>query len=139
MFPPHPSSPAPQPAPTDQRATTTESSSICRGRGVYTLIPGCMSRQRPTKSRRYSSHNPRDRHLHSLAHQPASTGQRATATESLSICRGRGTAVVYISRVLYGYPSVHGAFFSNRKSYGPNRCGFRNAEILRCGSARSNR
>ena len=27
------------------------------------------------------------------------------------------------ARVLYGYPSVHGAVFSNRKSYGPVRCG----------------
>ena len=27
------------------------------------------------------------------------------------------------SRDLYGYPSVHGAFFSNRKSYGLVRCG----------------
>ena len=42
------------------------------------------------------------------------------------------TAVVYI-RVLNGYPSVHGAFFFNRKSYGPVRCGTTKAEILRCG------
>ena len=39
-------------------------------------------------------------------------------------------------RVLYGYPSVHGAVFWNRKSYGPVRCGFKKAEILRCGSVR---
>ena len=41
--------------------------------------------------------------------------------------------VVYI-RVVYGYPSVHGAVFWNRKSYGSVRCGFKNAEILRCGA-----
>ena len=34
------------------------------------------------------------------------------------------------------YPSVHGADFFNRKSYGPVRCGFKKAEILRCGSVR---
>ena len=28
------------------------------------------------------------------------------------------------SRDLYGYPSVHGAVFLHRKSYGPVRCGF---------------
>ena len=39
-------------------------------------------------------------------------------------------------RVLDGYPSVHGAVFTNQKSYGPVRCGFTNAEILRCGSVR---
>ena len=41
-----------------------------------------------------------------------------------------------IPRVLYGYPSVHGAVFLNRNSYGPVRCGFKKAEILRCGSVR---
>ena len=40
------------------------------------------------------------------------------------------------TRDLYGYPSVHGAVFSNRKSYGPVRCGFKKSEILRCGSVR---
>ena len=40
------------------------------------------------------------------------------------------------SRVLYGCPSVHGAVILNRKSYGPVRCGFKKAEILRCGSVR---
>ena len=40
------------------------------------------------------------------------------------------------SRVVYGYPSVHGAVFSNLKSYGPVRCGFEKSEILRCGSVR---
>ena len=39
-------------------------------------------------------------------------------------------------RVLYGYPSVHGAFFSNPKPYGPVGCAFKKAEILRCGSVR---
>ena len=39
-------------------------------------------------------------------------------------------------RDLYGYPSEHGAIFSNRKSYGPVRCGFFKSEILRCGSVR---
>ena len=34
------------------------------------------------------------------------------------------------------YLSVHGAFFLNRKSYGPVRCDFKKAEILRCGSVR---
>ena len=42
----------------------------------------------------------------------------------------------HIFRVLYGYPSVHGAFFFNRKSYGPVRCGFKKAAILRWGSVR---
>ena len=49
------------------------------------------------------------------------------------------TASTYIyTRVVYGnrYPSVHGAVFRNRKSYGPVRCGFKKAEILRCGSVR---
>ena len=41
-----------------------------------------------------------------------------------------------MTRVVYGYPSVHGAFFFDRKSYGPVRCGFEKAEILRCGSVR---
>ena len=41
-----------------------------------------------------------------------------------------------ISRVIYGYPSVHSAGFSSRKSYGPVRCGFEKVDILRCGSAR---
>ena len=40
------------------------------------------------------------------------------------------------SRGVHGYPSVHGAFFLNRRSYGPVRCGFKKAEILRCGSVR---
>ena len=31
---------------------------------------------------------------------------------------------------------MHGAFFLNRKSYGPVQCGFKEAEILRCGSVR---
>ena len=31
---------------------------------------------------------------------------------------------------------MHGAVFSNRKSYCPVRCGFMKAEILRCGSVR---
>ena len=39
-----------------------------------------------------------------------------------------------ISRVLYGYPSVHGAVFRNRKSYGPVQCGIKKSEILWCGS-----
>ena len=39
-------------------------------------------------------------------------------------------------RVFYGYPSVHGAVFSNPKSYGPVRCGFENKTILRYGSVR---
>ena len=39
-------------------------------------------------------------------------------------------------RVLYGYPSVHGAVFRTRKSYGPVRCGFTKSEILRRGSVR---
>ena len=39
-------------------------------------------------------------------------------------------------RVVYGYPSVHGAVFWNRKSYGPVRCGFKKAAILRWGSVR---
>ena len=39
-------------------------------------------------------------------------------------------------RFLYGYPSVRGAFYRNRKSYGPFRCGFETSEILRCGSVR---
>ena len=38
--------------------------------------------------------------------------------------------IIYF-RDLYGYPSVHGAVFSNRKSDGPVRCGFRKSEILR--------
>ena len=41
-------------------------------------------------------------------------------------------------RVVYGYPSLHGAVVSNRKSYGPVRCDFKKAEILlRCGSVLS--
>ena len=40
-----------------------------------------------------------------------------------------------MSRVVYGYPSVHGAVLESRKSYGPVRCGFKKLEILRrCGS-----
>ena len=39
-------------------------------------------------------------------------------------------------RDLYGYPSVHGASFSNRKSYGPVPCGLKLSETLRCGSVR---
>ena len=35
-------------------------------------------------------------------------------------------------RVLYGDPSVHGALFSNRKSYGQVRCGWNKSEVLRC-------
>ena len=38
--------------------------------------------------------------------------------------------------VAYGYPSVHGAVFWNRRYYGPVRCGFKKEEILRCGSVR---
>ena len=37
---------------------------------------------------------------------------------------------------LYGYPSVHGAVFRSRESYGPVRCSFRKLEIIRCGSVR---
>ena len=43
---------------------------------------------------------------------------------------------VLFPRDLYGYPSVHGAVSSNRKSYGPVRCGFQKSKILRCGSVR---
>ena len=31
---------------------------------------------------------------------------------------------------------MHGAGFTNRKSYGPVLCGFRKSEIVRCGSVR---
>ena len=31
---------------------------------------------------------------------------------------------------------MHGAVFRNRKAYGPVLCGFKKAEILRCGSVR---
>ena len=41
-----------------------------------------------------------------------------------------------IARVPPGYSSVHGAALFNRKSYGPVRCGFKKAEILRWGSVR---
>ena len=43
---------------------------------------------------------------------------------------------IIFCRVLKGYPSVHGAVFRNRKAYGPVLCGFKKAEILRCGSVR---
>ena len=33
------------------------------------------------------------------------------------------------SRGVHGYPSVHGAFFFNRRSYGPVRCGFKKVGI----------
>ena len=46
------------------------------------------------------------------------------------------TTTSITTRVVYGYPFVHGAFFLNRKSYGPVRCGFKKAGILRCGSVR---
>ena len=41
-----------------------------------------------------------------------------------------------ITRDVHGYPSVHGAVFSNKTSYGPVRSGFEKSEILRCGSVR---
>ena len=46
------------------------------------------------------------------------------------------TTTSITTRVVYGYPFVHGAFFLNRKSYGPVRCGFKKSEISRCGSMR---
>ena len=53
-------------------------------------------------------------------------------TTAVVLCRTRYKN----NRVVYGYPSVHGAVFRNRKSYGSLRCGFKKAEILRCGSVR---
>ena len=55
---------------------------------------------------------------------------------SSTICHKNPGRSLIIFRVLYGYPSVHGAVFFNRKSYGPVRCGFKKSEILRCGSVR---
>ena len=59
--------------------------------------------------------------------------QPVSGTTLLEISVGRGLGALKRLRLSVRARCV---FFSNRKSYGPVRCGFKKAEILRCGSVR---